>query len=248
MRGKAVLQVVIVLAIMACVFAPTAGATAGLSIFDGATCATSNCVMVFSDGTSFTHGAASLAFTVPMPGMINLFASLPVFYANVETGETKPLIGSDMQPEMDLGISAMNYRGAGHITIQWSDVDFKLIPGFARATAGGTISPGNTATVTYNTYADVSNALWGNANALTTQVFGPGPNADSFGFSGSVAGGNLGAQPYELLQELKVTTTASGSLTGDVHLDIVPEPASVVLLGGILLLTARTLRRRAKTT
>jgi hypothetical protein len=50
------------------------------------------------------------------------------------------------------------------------------------------------------------------------------------------------------MQELSVTTTGSGFLSGDFQVDIVPEPASVVLLGGILLLTARTLRRRAKTT
>ena len=172
---------------------------------------------------------------------------------------------------MDLLWQATTKAGAGLSTLTLSrgfDTDFTLFPGSAIAHAGGTLAAG--ATVTYDTYdgnntpvfsivpgsggpQTVSDTLAysahvppGGFTSMTSQPFGPivagGP------FSGTAVGGSVPATNYSLLQELTYTVSGGGQLSsGDFALTIVPEPASVVLLGGIFLMTVRTIRRRRAT-
>jgi hypothetical protein len=60
------------------------------------------------------------------------------------------------------------------------------------------------------------------------------------------AGGNT-ANPYSLgLTAILSNPTGLSSMSGDAKIDAVPEPASVMLLGGVLLLTVSSIRRRTR--
>jgi hypothetical protein len=74
-----------------------------------------------------------------------------------------------------------------------------------------------------------------------------GPLNDNAGFNSSTTGAGNTVNPYEVgvLITLNSPTNAGGA-SGDIQLNAVPEPASVMLLGGVLLFAAAGLRRRTR--
>jgi hypothetical protein len=64
------------------------------------------------------------------------------------------------------------------------------------------------------------------------------------GFSANY-GAITGAAPFGLFEELGLVATQSGTLfSGDYQLTAVPEPTSILLLGGVLALAGRSLRKK----
>lgn len=259
MKKTTVLQTAFVLAILLCGFVSTAHATMGLKLFDGA----GNCVEVAvgaaatgcSGGATSGSGVINSAVTTPA-GEVQVNASLGGWIVNVTTGETKPLIGSALAPEMDLS-TIDNYVASagtsGILTIQWSDQNFLFHPGQADATAGGTANNANKVnSITYSTFTDTTNALFGNNNPMTTASWPPfsfgcsASSATACPFDNQTISGVINSEPYSVMQQLVFNVNGSTSLSGDFHVNIVPEPASVALLGGIVLLTATAIRRRSK--
>jgi len=67
-------------------------------------------------------------------------------------------------------------------------------------------------------------------------------NVDKFGGSSTVS-------PYALgIAVMLANPTGTSTMSGDAKINAVPEPASVALLGGMLLFVGTTLRRRARRT
>lgn len=247
MKKTTVLQFLFVLAVGAFLLAPSASATAGLRLFDGASCATSNCIEVLSDGTTATFGGGTLTTSdVSTPGTVTAIGKVGVWVVNVSTGETKPTLGSANAPEMDLS-TTNNSSGAGMLTIQWSDTDFSLVPGYIKSTAGGTTNKGDSTSITYTTSTDAGNGLYTPgapaATTLTWPPFDAGCTAGPCSWHGTASAGSVGPTNYSLMQQLVFVATDAVQISGDVHLQVVPEPASVLLLGGVLLVAVKAIRR-----
>lgn len=252
MKKVVVFQLAVVLMLL--ILGPSsANATMGLRLFDNL----GNCVEVTNPGAAATHCGGSNtsgngtinSFSISPNGKVTVDASLGVWIVNVTTGLTKPILGSPQAPDMDLNTSDTS-SGAGQLTIQWSDTGFEAIPGYADAVASGTFKRLTTTSLTYKTFTDVGNTLYGNANPMTSQTFTPltqgcvsGANCS---FSGDTQGGSIQSEPYELMQQLVFVASGADNWSGDFEVTIVPEPASVALLGGILLFTATVIRRRFK--
>jgi hypothetical protein len=128
--------------------------------------------------------------------------------------------------------------GAGTLTITWSDQDWAWPGGFIMQ-AGGTLTAPVGSSVLYEAFVNNSNVL----SATTTEIgelgpFGPGA------YAGSISSGVTGIPLYSLTQRLTLTFTGSGTVSGNFELLAVPEPASVALLGGVLLVTCAALKRK----
>ncbi|HUQ93578.1 MAG TPA: PEP-CTERM sorting domain-containing protein, partial [Bryobacteraceae bacterium] len=98
--------------------------------------------------------------------------------------------------------------------------------------------------VTMSAFRDTSNAvlpptLGTTSEIATTQIFTPG--AVSATVSGSFS---PTTDPYSLTQQIVINTTGAGLFSLDFLLSPVPEPASVLFLGTVLLICFKALRRR----
>jgi hypothetical protein len=225
-------------------YVPSARASAELELYDGSSCASSDCVEITDSGTVITFGTASYSGLVTASGFVTADISVgKVFTMNVETGESQAVLGPG---SMDLDTNDVVAKGAGTLTVLWSDVNF-AVPvtgvGAIQAMGGPTLSSGITSLV-YDTFASASNTLFatGAGNLQTSLTFGP-PGSFQSVTGGSVPPG--GVSPYSLTQELQITTSGTGHTSGDFTLDVVPEPSAVLLLGTAMLLMVNLIRRRS---
>jgi hypothetical protein len=95
-------------------------------------------------------------------------------------------------------------------------------------------------TLTYSAYFNGNNVLHDTTGTLigTTGALASPTNAS---FSGPGPGA---VTPYSLTMVLQVSSPTAGGWSGDANLTPVPEPASVAMLGGVLLLTCAALKRK----
>jgi len=202
-------------------------ATPTLKICDNA--AVPNCVIVADGGVGDLNGAA---------GVVTFSGAVGAWTINVDTGVTKPVLGSAGAPHMDLNfVDIYSGTGAGNkLTILWSDTDFTA-PGQFQTLIGGTNATGGSSSI--QDYIGPSNALFDTSTALCPL----GPFAAG-AYSGSCTKPDTGTlPPYSLTMQVVLTAGAKGSFSGDHELTRVPEPGSLLLLGiGFLGLAA--IRRR----
>ena len=184
----------------------------------------------------------------PAAGVVNVSQSLAGgFVVNITTGISKPIFA---QPEMDLNSVDVQAGGGIHdLVIAFSDTDFSVPAPQLIGTFGGTLTFGAGSTVQADGYYNTTNpnviGLADGTNlgthSFTLGPFGPGA------FSGTGTGPGPGSTtPYSLTQVLSIHTTTAGSFSGDFDINAVPEPASVALLGGILLATVNAIRRKVR--
>lgn len=180
-------------------------------------------VITIADGGALDSNAAVGAVTY-------IGAVGPIWTINVDTGLSKPLLGSASYPHMDINYSILSV-GGGVMTIEWSDDNFNL-PGAHGydADIGGTGS-GNPGTVAqYDTYIDLTNTLFGTPVQMTALgPFGPGA------FSGATSGPGVGDNAFSLTEIVTVTHRVAGSSSGNAELTVPDGGTTVALLGLSLL-------------
>ena len=194
-------------------------------------------VDITSDGTAAgTHCTSSLGAAV-CAGLIGtgsnmvFSGALDTYNVNVQVATSVPSL---TLPEiMDLG-STLHGTGAQIMTVKYA------VQGLTNPPVGPAVMIGSTSfdpLATVNAYYD---ALNGNTVGSTVPA---GVNFQTI-TDNVITGGAVNVTGTYSLTEL--LTFQGTFLSSDVHLNTVPEPASVALLGGVLLFTANMLRRKQK--
>lgn len=168
---------------------------------------------------------------VAVPGEIIFIGSWGGFDLQVNTGDSKPVIGSAAAPQLDLSykVTRTTAGAAETLTIQISDTDFTASPMPMNLNYGGTNGPGTTSSAVGGT--GLSNALYNTGDASTTV-----PTSGTFGASAAFSGSgtftvpNNGGSNYSLTVAVTLTNDGSaGVSSGDAHLTSAPAPAGLVL-------------------
>jgi hypothetical protein len=199
--------------------------------------ASANAELILSDGiaadtvtvTSANCGAGCYLFNGTV-GSWNI---------NVTTGTTNP----GQSPEIDL--NSINHHNAGTastLTIEFSANGYTpAVPGF-QLNVGGTVSANGT--VTSSLYGGTTNTLGDLSNQIGTTLSFSNPPI-SFSGSESAYLASLSSNPYALTEVATISFGASaGQASFDYSVDAIPEPAGVLLLGSVMLLTVSVIRRR----
>lgn len=181
-----------------------------------------------------SSGGSSATFTdIDADGIVNEFATVGDWKVNLSLASSKPFIGSELSPAMNL-LALVSRTGIGseQLTIEVTDDGFTgLAPGFATI-ANSAYNPGGA-------FVGVESFLDGSSFSTIGPVSGE--------FNERVVGNpSITTTPYTLSFVATVDGLALGqAMTFDVGLTALPEPGTVMLLGfGLLGLGIYTRKRK----
>ena len=179
-------------------------------------------------------------------GAINFTGAAFGYTFLVNTSQSKPMVGSASEPQLDLNFTATSNGTAGNVFLYASDIGFTLAGGSALLTIGGTNS-GGSGTVTGRAWGGTSNTefQFSGANLISSFVGLTGPT-----FANSaIAAFTSVVNPYSLTIGMMITRASAGTTTGNLNLQVspVPEPstwASILMGAALVGFVARRRRRR----
>jgi hypothetical protein len=189
-----------------------------------------------TDGST-THTITDFGNT----GEAIFFGSLPGFSFSLDTGLSKPMIGSADQPVLDLNLDEVASRGGGGtLTFKLTDTGFDGDGGPIRFldSVGGTFFGGGSLSV--STFMDCDNDADGDSTPLTSATF----SGSSFS-GGQTANVTACHHNYSLTELATLTLPGGAQFSGDANL-AVPEPPAIALFGAGLLGLCFALRRKER--
>lgn len=158
-------------------------------------------------------------------GTVTFIGGVGAFFINVTTAITYPALGTAASAKMDLNSVDLSSAGGGTLTILASEVGYTGPINGSGIASFQTLVGGTTAgTVNFESFLDDGNVLFAQTSSLGTLGPFPGP-----AFSGTISGGASATAPFSLT--LKADITHSGAGSTSFNLELVPEPASLLLLG-----------------
>jgi hypothetical protein len=173
--------------------------------------------------------------TVASIGAISFSTAAFGYSFLVNTSQSKPMVGSAAEPQLDLTFTATSNGAAGNVFLYTSDTGFTLAGASALLALGGTNS-GGSGTVTGRAWGGTSNTAlqFSGANLISSLVGLTGPT-----FSGMVTGAFTSVvNPYSLTIGTQITRASAGTTTGDLNLQVsaIPEPGTwaSILMGAVL--------------
>ena len=176
--------------------------------------------------STFTLADGDAGDLAPLTGAVTFLQFFNNVSLNLDTGVSKPILGSPFAPELHLD-SLLISTGPVTLTVMLTDTDFSgVLPTSFLGSIGGIIGPAGS-TVTYSVYSDLSNAPFGTANLICTT----GP------LSGNPFAGTCGNNNVPLDDAYSITLLAVVSHAGpgvsSLNASVVdaPEPSSMILLG-----------------
>ena len=202
-------------------------AAATLTVYDGV----NPLITVVDNGAGDLSGAT---------GAIILITNVGVWNLDINTAETKPVLGSPTGPVMTLSVQA-NSSAAGSLSFTFSDNGFGPASGLLTAITTGHVISGAGVTATYDVYGDPANVI----GATTDHIASAGTTTLPTTATGS---GPLALPtPFSLTQVETFVASGPTRISADASLQVVPEPGVMGLgaLGLAVFALGRPRRKQA---
>lgn len=192
---------------------------------------------------TLTNGASTVTLADGAAGdscgaanCVTFNGALGNYIVNVSTG----ISNNGLNPYLDLAsVNLALGANAGLLTITTSQTGYTATAPQFNFQVGGTSSLGGSSS--FSAYGGNSNTLFDTSHQIGSTLTFPGSP-----YSGSITGGGNTVNPYSLTLVATLNGVTAGAASFDAAINAVPEPASVALLGGVLLFTAGAIRRKMR--
>ncbi|SNS81889.1 PEP-CTERM protein-sorting domain-containing protein [Noviherbaspirillum humi] len=171
-------------------------------------------------------------------GVVGYMGSVGDFSLSVTTGVTKPYQGDEYNPYLDLNSLSGTSGKAGTLKLEFTETGFLSIDNvlYLLSQIGGTINNANGSSLTYDVYADASNAAFGTGTQLLHAQYGTGAFSNTDFLKGDLT------NPFSLTIVATLTHGAGGTSSFDAFVGV-PEPTTLGLLGIGVLALGRTRKK-----
>ena len=205
------------------VLAPQANATVQITLTNGASTVT------VTDG-----GAGDACSAV---NCVTFSGQLGNYLVNVSTG----IAQNGVNPFLDLNsVNLTTVQNAGLLTVKTSQTGYTFQSPQFKLSVGGTSTL--TGASSFAAYGGNSNTIFDTSNQIGSLTFPSSP------YSAVAIGGGNTVNPYSLTLVATLNGITGGVASFDAELSSVPEPASMALLGAVLLFTGTAFRRKLRRT
>jgi hypothetical protein len=162
----------------------------------------------------------------------------------ISTGETKPALGSALNPAMDLNVQATSLGGGRNLNVSWSDNAFGPFNAQIQAQLSGHVVTGTGSTVLYNTYYDSANGPVSASGTIAGLQYTTSGLLAPPTYANVQNGVNINNSAFGLTELLTITSVPGGSYSLDASLNGIPDGGTTVMLLGAALSGLAILRRK----